>query len=798
MTGERPTSPYKGLTAYDDTELDALLFFGREREREIVAANLTASRLTVLYGPSGVGKSSLLSAAVARSMRQLPDEPLVVVFSRWSDDPAAAIAEILAEANGANGETTALAALERAQQSRDVYLILDQAEEYFLYHGDDGGPDSFAELLPAVVGGRNRVNVLLSLREDSLAKLDRFTGRIPDLFGNTLRLDRLDREAARSAIVRPVERFAELTGERVAVEPALVDRVLDDVGAGRIEPALGGLGSVERRPDAARVEAPYLQLVMQRLWDEERAAGSNVLRVETLARLGGARHIVEEHLEGAMAELDEDGQEVAARLFNHLVTPSGTKIAHTVSDLADFGRVTEDQIRPVLETLAERRILRSLEEAGGARYEIFHDVLAQPVLAWRARRRTEREVAQKLVEAHRRRRRLQLLFGLVLVALALMTAVAIFAVSQRSEARAQAQKAETRTREARALRLEALALGKLGTDPQRGLVLARKAANVMHTSSSAATLRRALRASRLRRVIHVGEPVLRSVVRRRRVISATARGSVITTDLRTGHVRRKATGIPAVAATFADDGTALLTGSDGRMRLVQPAGSVVQVPESYFVRGAELSADARTAVAYNEFGGHLVEIPSGRLIMDFFRTETLAAAISHDGTLVATGHAAKTLRVWDVASGARIHKLFTHLGDIVAVAISPRDRLVASANSKGIAQVWRVNDERTVAILGGHTERLTDIGFSADGKRLVTASRDGTIRVGDVDKSAPSAVLLGAMKSVTSAAFAGGSRIVSANGDEVRLWDARPRSELNVRGGLDRLLALADRRLAAT
>ena len=52
---EVPGSPYKGLSAFDDTEVDALLFFGREREREIVVANLIASRFTVLYGPSGRG-----------------------------------------------------------------------------------------------------------------------------------------------------------------------------------------------------------------------------------------------------------------------------------------------------------------------------------------------------------------------------------------------------------------------------------------------------------------------------------------------------------------------------------------------------------------------------------------------------------------------------------------------------------------------------------------------------------------------------------------------------------------------
>src|SRR5688572_30164737 len=104
----KPDSPYKGLNAFEDSDLDALLFFGRERETEIVVANLIASRLTVLYGPSGVGKSSLLRAAVARSLRDLPEKPLVVVFSQWSADPAAALAEAVAEAAGGTANGSAL------------------------------------------------------------------------------------------------------------------------------------------------------------------------------------------------------------------------------------------------------------------------------------------------------------------------------------------------------------------------------------------------------------------------------------------------------------------------------------------------------------------------------------------------------------------------------------------------------------------------------------------------------------------------------------------------------------------
>src|SRR4029079_16186418 len=83
-------SPYKGLAPFEDSDADALLFFGRERESEVIAAHLIASRLTVLYGPSGVGKSSVLRAGVAHRLRKEHDAE-VVVFATWTGDPVAAL-----------------------------------------------------------------------------------------------------------------------------------------------------------------------------------------------------------------------------------------------------------------------------------------------------------------------------------------------------------------------------------------------------------------------------------------------------------------------------------------------------------------------------------------------------------------------------------------------------------------------------------------------------------------------------------------------------------------------------------
>ena len=359
---ERRT-PYQGLVPY--TEADADWFFGRDEWCEVVGDNLRAYRITVLYGTSGVGKSSVLRAG---PLRRLTDEArdnvadfgvprlLPVVFSAWSlDDPLAALKEAVAAA--ARGVAPELAGEPPEGSLADVLeawperiegpllLVLDQFEEFFLYHDRPG--DSALDEVAAALRRRNpAVHFLLSIREDSLAKLDRFKGHVPGLLDHLLRIDHLDRDAAREAIVLPLERWSERTGEEVTAEPALVEAVLDQVTAGQVSLAEAGAGTAAPAHGAAEgIVAPYLQLVLERLWDEEhrrwdaQAAGEpRLLRLQALDDLGGAERIVSTHLDAALAALPPREQDVAGKVFRQLVTPSGTKIALRVSDLAELRR----------------------------------------------------------------------------------------------------------------------------------------------------------------------------------------------------------------------------------------------------------------------------------------------------------------------------------------------------------------------------------------------------------------------------------------------------------------------------
>ena len=109
-----------------------------------------------------------------------------------------------------------------------------------------------------------------------------------------------------------------------------------------------------------------------------------------------------------MSALPAEQQEIAAQAFHYLVTPSGSKIAHSAADLADYLDLPEAQVGPVMEGLAGIGRTRPptgaapVEEGAVVRYEIFHDVLAAAILDWRSRFVQAHQLAAERAENERR------------------------------------------------------------------------------------------------------------------------------------------------------------------------------------------------------------------------------------------------------------------------------------------------------------------------------------------------------------------------------------------------------------
>ena len=120
-------SPYPGLQPFFAEDL--AFFSGRERDVRLIVASLFASPLTLLYGPSGVGKSSVLHAGV---LPQLAEREGVVVVSvrDWSPDPVRSIGQAVASAAGTEfrGDLGDVLEACSGEQRRRVMLVLDQFE----------------------------------------------------------------------------------------------------------------------------------------------------------------------------------------------------------------------------------------------------------------------------------------------------------------------------------------------------------------------------------------------------------------------------------------------------------------------------------------------------------------------------------------------------------------------------------------------------------------------------------------------------------------------------------------------
>ena len=349
-----------------------------------------------------------------------------VVCSSWTEQPVLELIRQIEFSVGTlfpEGDRPVLPerldlAIAAASQLVDAKLLimLDQFEEYSLYRPGDPSQGLLLEQLAFVINQPDiRANFLISIREDAYASLgDLFRGRIPNLYSNYLSLSKLRHTSANEAIRKPIDRYNELyrSGSPVEIEDGLVDEVLRQVGTGRISGQTTGVGSLERRSGSDEIEAPYLQLVMTRLWQTEQTAwvtgspGRRVLRRSTLDELGGADEIVRTHLDVTLEELPAKDRDLAADVFHHLVTPSGAKIAQNAFDLADYTHHSSGEVETVLERLVkgDARVLRKVDETdgdrGGAKFEIYHDVLAPAILGWRQHVETDR-LKRRVRHAHR-------------------------------------------------------------------------------------------------------------------------------------------------------------------------------------------------------------------------------------------------------------------------------------------------------------------------------------------------------------------------------------------------------------
>ena len=805
-------SPYVGLTFY--TEENAAMFFGRDRERTVLISNLRAARLTLLYAPSGAGKSSLLRAGVASKLTEIAQRNLrqrgaarniPVVFSSWRDDPLAELIDKIQAASlpflrGAPPPRLAPGrldeAIEAASLATDATLlvILDQFEEYFVYRSREVRNRSFAdELADCVRRVGLRANFLIAIREDAYSGLgDLFKGRISNVYGNYFHLEHLTREAAREAIEKPIAAFNELHSEEppVEIEPDLVDAVLGQLRPDQFASDQGGVGRLAdgngTRDHRDEVAAPYLQLVMERLWDTEREQRSRKLRVRTLEELGGAQTIVRTHVDRALGDLSDDDRETAVDVLHHLVTPSGTKIALAASDLAEYTSRSAGELGTLLERLArsDTRILRPVQppqgRTDGTRFEISHDLLAPAILDWGRRRRAarlerEKEAAERQVQTERRRARI--FRALAIGSAALLIGATVLAVVA-GTAEQSAQKARN---DAQSAEMAAEAMNLLPNNVPLAMLLSLQAYERAHTVQAESAVIQASQQP-LDELLVSGTETVDGVAFSpdgKTLAVGDFGGQIGLWDVATGRrtaVLAEGSGT-VYGVAFSPDGKTLAAGDyGGQVSLwdVATGRRTATLNEGSPVYGVAFSPDGKTLAA-GDGGGRvgLWDVATGR------RTAVLAegspvrgVAFSPDGKTLAAGDFGGQVGLWDVATGRRTAVLAEGSGTVYGVAFSPDGKTLAAGDYGGQVGLWDVATGRRTAVLAEGSGTVYGVAFSPDGKTLAAGDYGGRVGLWDVATGRRTAVLAEGSP-VRGVAFSPDGKTLAAgdSGGRVGLWD---------------------------
>ena len=377
---DEPTRPYKFLDYY--TENDQGLFFGREEEIENICSRILARRSFLLYGRSGVGKSSILRAGV---IPRLQDQGHLTCIIRSFTDPLQHMQRMvrrLVTGNGAGGfdpDGASLQELLRRNWSGSasrIVVMLDQFEEFFLLL-DEQGREAFVDELGVIMEDDGLpLQFVFVMREDMLAEMSRLKPAVPEIFHHEYRLGRLTSEQAAQAITGPAWRVG------CRFEDALVDRLLEDLS------------------DEDSVDPPHLQIVCDTLYDQRNTR--NLITESAYDQLGGASQILADYLARVLRRFSAADLSVVQQVLLALISAEERLIVVREAELATRiqagDRYDADALGTLLGELVDARIVRRRNQEGEGWLELAHECMIPEVSRWLTGSVYEAKQARSLLE----------------------------------------------------------------------------------------------------------------------------------------------------------------------------------------------------------------------------------------------------------------------------------------------------------------------------------------------------------------------------------------------------------------
>ncbi|MEP1022664.1 hypothetical protein [Leptolyngbya sp. GB2-A2] len=803
---------------------DLIMASGRRQDVSRLVTRLEQDEfvLTVVYGPSGVGKSSLIEAGLVPTLEQQRFGGRQVVpvrlrsYGNWIEEVMGAMPRPAALANSAGEkaadlETRLLDLLrQQTQVNRVIVLIFDQFEEFFFACEQPVERLRFYRFLGDCLA-MPFIKVVLSLREDYthyLLECNRLTD-LAIIDNNILDkkwiyyLGNFSPEDARGVI-------DDLTQPTpYAPTPDLVERVVTDLAA-----------------EAGEVRPIELQIVGSQLQAEG---------IATLADYQGWPHpgvsikaaLVQQYLNDVVRDCGPVAQQQLANLVLYLLTDErGTRPLKTqtelLNDLHTFTNHTELDAKAfglVLQVLTQSGLVVRVPNAPDDRYQLVHDYLAaflrssqQPLMAQLAQERQMRMVAEqqrfeeqrKRIEAERQKLRQTRLAAIGLCSLAaISTGIGAFALVQQQKALTGIN-AQTL---ADSLAMENYLEAGFEEAAVTQAMLTRQALQDNRATH--------LEPHNRFRAISSIRKVMYGVKERERLIGHSAGvnsvvfspdGETIATasgdqsvklwnrqgkELQT--LKGHSAGVLSVA--FSPDGETIATASgDQSVKLWNRQGKELQTLKGHSagVLSVAFSPDGETIATAS--GDQSVKLwnRQGKELQTLKGHSSWVSSVvfSPDGETIATASGDQSVKLWS-RQGEELQTLKGHSDAVWSVAFSPDGETVATASEDRSVKLWN-RQGKELQTLKGHSDIVHSVVFSPDGETIATASADQSVKLWS-RQGEELQTLKGHSDAVWSVAFSpDGETIATASGDQsVKLWSRQGEELQTLKGHSDTVWALA-------
>ncbi len=377
--------PFKFLDSYQKEDKD--FFFGRKEEVNELYKMIFKTKIMLIYGTSGTGKTSLIQCGLANKFKTYD---WLSLFIRRGGDLIGSLDRALCNEidepfNSEDQENFTITNLEEKIKKvykgsfRPIYLIFDQFEELYVI-GSKEEQRGFIKIIKEILSLDLPVTVIISIREEYLGYLYEFEKEVPQLLRKKLRVESMDKLKVRD-VTNGINAYQD---SLVKIKQDQIDDITDEI-----------FERVKGEENSRTIQLPFLQVFLDKLYMNSTGDESHnteaLLSMEDLDEIGDIGDVMQDFLESQVEEINKElnekydvTEDTVWSILSNFCTLEGTKEPISKKDLALRLHSTLDEklVYESVDAFAKSRILRDIEDDD--LYELWHDSLALKIVEKRS------------------------------------------------------------------------------------------------------------------------------------------------------------------------------------------------------------------------------------------------------------------------------------------------------------------------------------------------------------------------------------------------------------------------------